>query len=230
MPRPRWERLGEEKRAAILHAAASEFASKGFKDASFNQIIEAAGLSKGAMYYYFDDKEDLFLTVMGGVQDHLLEQVGELGPVHDAESYWRAVRELFERGGRLKLAHPQVIDLALVLIKALATGDARVGYYTLFDRATAWMEDVISRGQEVEAVRRDCPAGLLVSMVWAVYQAMDVWMVRHLPLGDAAAFDAMDFAGIVDFTVTLTRRLLEPGDQPPLLATLGLAPVEDALD
>jgi AcrR family transcriptional regulator len=61
MPRPRWATLEPERRTAILDVAAAEFAAHGFTDASYNRIIQRAGISKGAMYYYFDDQEDLFV-------------------------------------------------------------------------------------------------------------------------------------------------------------------------
>ena len=49
---------------AILRAAFDEFATHGFSTASLNRIIDAAGISKGSMYYYFDSKEALFIAVM----------------------------------------------------------------------------------------------------------------------------------------------------------------------
>ena len=64
MPRPRFKKLAADKRAAIIEAAGVEFAAHGFQGASLNAIIAAAGISKGAFYYYFDDKADLFATVI----------------------------------------------------------------------------------------------------------------------------------------------------------------------
>ena len=52
-------------------AALDEFAAHGFHDASLNRIIEAAGISKGSMYYYFDGKEDLFAHVTRIEFEHL---------------------------------------------------------------------------------------------------------------------------------------------------------------
>lgn len=60
MPRPRFQKLSIEKQQAILEAAAREFSAHGYEGASINKILETAQLSKGAAYYYFDDKADLF--------------------------------------------------------------------------------------------------------------------------------------------------------------------------
>ena len=39
----------------------SPLTAHGFENASLNRIIKKAGISKGAMYYYFDDKMDLYI-------------------------------------------------------------------------------------------------------------------------------------------------------------------------
>jgi AcrR family transcriptional regulator len=54
MVRSRFARLPPEQQQVILRAALEEFAARGFHDASLNRVIEAAGISKGSMYYYFD--------------------------------------------------------------------------------------------------------------------------------------------------------------------------------
>src|SRR3954467_846977 len=64
MPRPRYERAAPELKTAILSAARKELARAGYEGASLNRILEEAGLSKGAFYYYFDDKDDLVATVL----------------------------------------------------------------------------------------------------------------------------------------------------------------------
>ena len=66
MPRPRFEKLPVEKQEQILEAAAKEFTAHGYDGASLNRILEEAGISKGAAYYYFDDKADLYATKLVG--------------------------------------------------------------------------------------------------------------------------------------------------------------------
>ncbi len=50
----------DEIRNALLETAASEFMSKGFKDASIRKIGEIAGVSKSNLYTYFRNKDHLF--------------------------------------------------------------------------------------------------------------------------------------------------------------------------
>lgn len=71
MPFSRFEKLAPEKREHLLDVAAREFAIYGFADASINRILEQAQMSKGATYYYFEDKVDLFCTVVRYASDYL---------------------------------------------------------------------------------------------------------------------------------------------------------------
>ena len=48
----------------IIHEALRQFSTKGFMSTSINDILEAAGTSKGGLYNHFKSKEDLFLAAL----------------------------------------------------------------------------------------------------------------------------------------------------------------------
>ena len=54
----------EESRAAILHAAAFEFAEHGIAGARTDTIAREARVNKALLYYYFKDKETLYGAVL----------------------------------------------------------------------------------------------------------------------------------------------------------------------
>jgi len=54
-----------KKQREIGLAALDVFAERGFERAAMSQIAEAAGVSKGTLYLYFDSKEDLVLHAVG---------------------------------------------------------------------------------------------------------------------------------------------------------------------
>jgi AcrR family transcriptional regulator len=54
----------EETREEVLAAAARVFAQRGFHATSLDAIGEEAGFSRGAVYYNFADKEELFLELL----------------------------------------------------------------------------------------------------------------------------------------------------------------------
>jgi AcrR family transcriptional regulator len=54
----------EETREQLLAAAARVFAKQGFHATSLDAVAEEAGFSRGAVYYNFADKEELFLELL----------------------------------------------------------------------------------------------------------------------------------------------------------------------
>lgn len=55
-------------RAALLDVARSLFGRSGYAATSVQRIVEAADVTKGAFYYHFEDKQELFLHVLEEVQ------------------------------------------------------------------------------------------------------------------------------------------------------------------
>ena len=82
--------------AALLAAAATTFAERGFEAATMEQIAERVGLSKGALYYRYKTKEDLFLALLDercAAYVAQLEQTPSLGWSAFAEQFVDVVRE-----------------------------------------------------------------------------------------------------------------------------------------
>lgn len=67
------ERRRELTRNALVEAATEVFARRGFHAASLEEIAEAAGFTRGAIYSNFASKEDLLLAVVDRYNDVLLE-------------------------------------------------------------------------------------------------------------------------------------------------------------
>ncbi len=59
----RREREKEQRRESILDAAEKVFFSKGVKEATMDEVAEAAELSKGTLYLYFRSKEDIYFGI-----------------------------------------------------------------------------------------------------------------------------------------------------------------------
>jgi len=57
-----------DARHELLRAAADVFAERGFRDASIDEVAERAGYSKGAVYWHFASKGDLFFAL---VEEHV---------------------------------------------------------------------------------------------------------------------------------------------------------------
>ena len=68
-----FEEIRQRSMQKIEAAALELFAHKGFHNTSISQIAKAAGVSKGLLYNYYENKEDLLYTIV----DHAMQDGGE---------------------------------------------------------------------------------------------------------------------------------------------------------
>lgn len=61
---PRWRRRAADRPREILDAALTVFVAKGFAATKLDDVAAAAGISKGLLYRYFDNKAELFKEVV----------------------------------------------------------------------------------------------------------------------------------------------------------------------
>ena len=64
----------EDTRQAILGAAFQEFYRNGFQGGSVNKIVEAAGITKGALFHHFPGKRELAFAVIDEIIEPILRQ------------------------------------------------------------------------------------------------------------------------------------------------------------
>src|SRR5579863_6741866 len=75
------------KRRQIVDGARAMFLAQGFDAASMNDIARAAGVSKGTLYVYFKNKEELFEAIVQQECEAQAEGIFELNPNdHDVEA------------------------------------------------------------------------------------------------------------------------------------------------
>ena len=178
MARPRFFRSEPKLQEAILSAATREFAAHGYAGASVNKILEEAGLSKGAFYYYFDDKADLAATALeAGLRDYI-EALRALDlSKESAAGFWAGADALMRKSLEQLKRMPQSAELLVQL------GSAMVHDSHLADHLAPLVQeglDVLSTfwsyGQKTGEVRND----LTVEQLVAVLQGIKMALVRVL--------------------------------------------------
>lgn len=71
-----------ETRAALMKAARALFAEKGFAETGTPEIVRSAGVTRGALYYHFTDKRDLFRAVLEAEETALADRINhKSGPL-----------------------------------------------------------------------------------------------------------------------------------------------------
>jgi AcrR family transcriptional regulator len=65
----------EATRGALLSVARELFAERGFAAVSTEEIVQRAGVTRGALYHHFRDKRDLFRAVFEAVEQRVVEKI-----------------------------------------------------------------------------------------------------------------------------------------------------------
>lgn len=176
-PLPRFHNLSEEKRRRILDAAAAEFAEHGFQEASLNRLIARAGMSKGAMYYYFADKADVYSAVLDDVMQRVEAVVAEVERTQDAKGYFPMLEMALSRLNAQLFSDAQLASLFRGIYQA---GPRDSGMSRILQYTQEWTLELLSWGQELGAIRRDVPLPLLGATVSGMLIAMDQWFTEQL--------------------------------------------------
>lgn len=180
MPRPRFRRLSPAKRQRIMEAAAREFAAHGYDNASLNQILQEAAISKGAAYYYFDDKADLFATTVSFYAAELLDVTDFALADMDADNFWSVLATVYEQ----QILHFDDRPWAFGAIKAAwrvpqAAFEAQPTLQELVSEIHSRLHAILQRGQELGAIRTDLPLDLLAGLFIAIDDASDRWLLAN---------------------------------------------------
>src|SRR5262249_31590421 len=83
-------------RRRILEAAFAEFYKNGYQGGSLNQIVEAAGTTKGALFHHFAGKQELGYAVIDEIIEPTLEQRW-LAPLEDSKDPIADIKRVFRQ-------------------------------------------------------------------------------------------------------------------------------------
>jgi AcrR family transcriptional regulator len=165
MPKVSAERL-EATRRRVLDGARTAFAQHGYEGATVRLIEEATGLSRGAIFHHFADKDALFLALARDDAEEVAALVDDAGLVEamrrlrDKDAGWLGVQVEVSRRVR---SDPEFAATWAQHLRSIA-------------RAT---QARLARQRDAGVVRRDVPVETLAAFLALVYDGL----VAHLATG-----------------------------------------------
>ena len=181
MPLARYESIDESLKTRILDVSKEEFGAHGYEGASYNKIIQKIGISKGSMYYYFENKEDLFLTCFldeARLAGMLSFEMNKLSEVVDHDVYWDSIKMISSQQWNDVLHHPLFMSLMRQLVSLGSD-------HPIFRKLNAECEglseygelmSLLEHGVQIGAIRDDVPLNVLIRM----NTEYEVWLLQEI--------------------------------------------------
>lgn len=137
----------EERKNQILAAAAVVFAQQGVDAARVDDIAQAAGLSKGTVYWYFESKESLTLELLRRILAQQLEQLQQLPSTQGSisEHCFNLLRQFIDDLAQQPYLVPLVLEFYAL---AARHNDARQLFRDFFQHYNETLAVVITQGIE----------------------------------------------------------------------------------
>jgi len=182
-----------ERPKEILEAAFAEFSRSGYATTTLDQIAERAGVTKGTIYVYFENKEHLFISMVQEFTKGTFEVVDDMFAKHEGSTA-DLLRMQFSFIYENIVADQRWRDVKRMLIaEAERFPELADRYYReILEPCTEQLKEVIQRGIDRGEIRRsaliDTPQVLIAPIAF-----VDIWLMmfgdRH-PLDLKTYFDA----------------------------------------
>ena len=138
--KPRWERRKDARPQELLAAALDLFVERGFASTRLEDVARRAGVSKGTLYLYFTNKEELFKAV---VRDSIVPVIGAAeDSIADFEGHSADLLRLVVQGWWDQLGATKASGIIKLVM-------AEAGNFP--DLARFYQEEVIARGTRMMA-------------------------------------------------------------------------------
>ena len=179
----------EATRRALLDAARELFTSEGYQATRTEEVVRLAGVTRGALYHHFKDKEDLFCAVMAEVEAEVASTLLRHADAPELSSW-----ELFRINNQRQLAAAVSNESfrQIALIDGPAVLGARVWterQSTSMVRIEAYLRRAMEEGS-IESVDVSALSRLLVALGSAA--ALSLAQAKDIEAADAAISEITD--------------------------------------
>jgi AcrR family transcriptional regulator len=161
------QKIRDERRDQILHAALKVFAYKGLKAAKIADIAAQASISQGLIHHYFVCKEDVFTAVIERAMTGALAAFDD--PAGSDSDPWERLTLITDRMLQGLIIHPEYM---LVLTQSLVNQDAppEVGKLlaSLGQQLNTHLVGLIEAGQKAGQVVQGNPQELSMTFIAAI--------------------------------------------------------------
>lgn len=157
----------DAKRLKILEAAAARFGQSGYEATSMDDVAAAAGVSKGSLYDYFENKEDLFYATFEWFEQHVMRL--SMARIGEGTSVRERLASFADASVSALMESVALYPVMLEVWAAAAKGGTRARFsealqnlYVLF---RAQLGAMIAEAQKNGEIRRDADSAALAGVL-----------------------------------------------------------------
>lgn len=153
----RQSKAADGLRERIIHAATRLFAERGYNATSMREIVGACGCTKPALYYYFKNKDALFVELLRKETSWMTELMGyELSRATAGDE---SVRDLMVHGIEVYFANVQANELAFRMLmradRQPDEGQPEFDFVSLQTNHLEMLKDMMKLGVDAGEIRGD---------------------------------------------------------------------------
>ncbi len=128
--------VSEARREQILDAAETVFGQRGFSEARMDDIVAEAGLSKGALYWYYKSKDAIILALLDRVFGGEFRRAEQLlqEPIPASDKLTRFMQTVIDDISRMRHLLPIGYEFVALAARRKAVRQAIGGYYQQYQK------------------------------------------------------------------------------------------------
>jgi AcrR family transcriptional regulator len=175
-------RDGQATRGRLLRAAFREFHHFGYRGADLRRILDAAGLTKGALYYHFRSKKDLAYAV---IEEDVKAWIAQrwLQPLAGSSDPLESIAELARWGERSATAAGMSLGCPLNRLSQELSGTDegfRQRLAAIFQTWRSEVEALLAAAQERGVIRADADVAAAATFIVAAWEG-SIGLAQALP-------------------------------------------------
>lgn len=177
LPKKTFNRLDDEKKERVMRAAIEEFQANGFEKAKIEVIAQNAGVAKGSIYQYFDDKKELFLYSVTWAMEYFMKVIDRQTPLKDMDVYDYFLAGSRERFELLK-REPMLIAFSIDLTTGKYGSLAQEANSELYRIGEEYELRLIANGKKRGTIRDDLDDKILLLFFQGVTEKFTMKMME----------------------------------------------------
>lgn len=212
MSHKRFFELEQDKQNLIMRIALEEFSTKPFHQASINQISKKAGLSAGNLYYYFKNKEDLYLTVVDYVINSLKLEFDGFSESLLQGSFWVVIKDWLFKKIILSITDKAIGNFFNRLLEYNALDDKNPIEKKVNEKVRSEFKTVFDIGIKKGEIRNDLPIDFLFTLHLNFVITTNQWISSNWDKFKNVDPNNSEIYHFVDKAIELIKFAMKPVD------------------